>query len=395
MTGSVQDKNSCSFDSMKTALVLVFSNLKHDARVKRQVDWLRKRFAVTVVCFDAEETSGVTTVRIRQTKLSLPRKALLGTALLLRSYGIAYRLFHNYGFLRGQLRKDFDLIVANDIDTLPLAFQVRGNAKIIFDAHEYAPRHFENNKVWKLFFQPFYIYLCRKYIPRTSAMLTVGEGLSNEYARSFHVTPVIIRNATRYVDIPPSEVLSDRIRLVHHGIVNPSRRLELMIEMMDQLDERFTLDMILMTSDYASEKTRTYIRSFKENAEKNPRIRILPPVKSNDVVATINGYDMGVFLIPPVNFNYANTLPNKLFDFIQARLGVAIGPTPEMAAIVRQYNNGVVAGDFEPKSLAARLNNLKRDDIVRFKEQSALAARELNAEKNEAVFTSLIERVLG
>ena len=380
---------------MKTALVLVFSNLKHDARVKRQVDWLRKHFAVTVVCFDAEETSGVTFVRIRQTKLSPLRKALLGTALLVGAYEIAYRLFHDYGFLQGQLSKDFDLIVANDIDTLPLAFQLQGRAKIIFDAHEYAPRHFENNKVWKIFFQPFYIYLCRKYIPRASAMLTVGEGLANEYERSFHVTPVIIRNATRYVDIQPSEVVPDRIRLVHHGIVNPSRRLELMIEMMDQLDERFTLDMILMTSDYASEKTKAYIRSFKENAEKNPRIRILPPVKSNDVVATINGYDIGVFLIPPVNFNYANTLPNKLFDFIQGRLAVAIGPTPEMAAIVRQYKNGVVAADFEPMSLAAMLKKLKRDDIARFKEQSAIAARELNAEKNEAVFTSLIERVLA
>ena len=80
--------------------------------------------------------------------------------------------------------------------------------------------------------------------------------------------------------------------------------------------------------------------AFRKNAEADPRIRILPPVKSDDVVYTINQYDIGVFLIPPVNFNYANTLPNKLFDFIQARLGIAIGPTPEMASIVDRYGNG-------------------------------------------------------
>src|SRR5690606_19200626 len=125
---------------MKTALVLVFSNLKHDARVKRQVDWLRKRFAVTVVCFDAEETPGVTFIRIRQTRLSIIRKSLLAAALLVRTYGIAYRLFHNYGFLRSQLNNNFNLIVANDIDTLPLAFQLQHSARIVFDAHEYAPR---------------------------------------------------------------------------------------------------------------------------------------------------------------------------------------------------------------------------------------------------------------
>ena len=219
-------------------------------------------------------------------------------------------------------------------------------------------------------------------------MLTVGEGLANEYAKSFHVTPVIIRNATRYVDIQPSEVLPDRIRLVHHGIANASRRLELMVEMMNYLD------MILMTSDYASEKTKAYIRAFKENAEKHPRITILPPVKSDHVVSIINGYDIGVFLIPPINFNYANTLPNKLFDFIQARLGIAIGPTPEMAAIVERYGNGVVSGNFEPQALAAVLNELKAEDVVRFKNQSAIAAKELNAEKNEAIFSTVIEEIL-
>jgi hypothetical protein len=111
------------------------------------------------------------------------------------------------------------------------------------------------------------------------------------------------------------------------------------------------------------------------------------------VVTAINKYDMGVFLLPPVNFNYANTLPNKLFDFIQARLGIAIGPTPEMAAIVNQYQNGVVSADFQPKSLAAKLNSLRVADIARFKNQSAVAAQVLNAEKNELIFNELLLKI--
>ena len=71
---------------------------------------------------------------------------------------------------------------------------------------------------------------------------------------------------------------------------------------------------------------------------------------------TINKYDMGVFLLPPINFNYENTLPNKLFDFIQARLGIAIGPTPEMAEIVNHYKIGLVSEHFTAASLASRLS---------------------------------------
>lgn len=379
---------------MKKILVLVFSNLKHDARVTRQVLWLKKRFRVTVVCFDSEDIPDVTIIKIDQTKLSLPRKALLAGALVIRAHSLAYRLFHNYGSLKNALVKDFDIIVANDIDTLPLAFDMKAAAKIIFDAHEYAPRHFENNRIWKTFFQPFYLALCKKFIPKVDAMLTVGEGLAREYEKHFQVKPVIITNATRYVAIEPSEVKSDKIRLIHHGIANPSRRLELMVDMMANLDERFTLDMILMTSDYASAKTKAYISSFIRMAQENPRIKVLPSVRSAQVVETINHYDIGVFLIPPINFNYANTLPNKLFDFIQARLGIAIGPTPEMASIVHAYGNGVVGNDFSPISLARKLTALTPADVMRFKKQSSVAAQDLNAEKNEVVFNTLVDHLL-
>jgi hypothetical protein len=380
---------------MQKVLVLVFSNLKHDARVTRQVQWLKKNYRVTVICFESEEIPGVSVVRIVQTKLSLFRKACLGTALLLRRYNLAYKLFHHYEHvIRTVEIPEFDLVVANDIDTLPLAFGLKAR-RVIFDAHEYAPRHFENNKIWRTFFQPFYQALCERYIPKVNAMLTVGEGLANEYEKNFGVKPTIITNATSYYEMQPSAVNHDKVRLIHHGIANESRRLELMIEMMDHLDQRFTLDLILMTSDYASQRTKNYIHSLRNRIEKMPRVRLLPPVKSHQVVEAINSYDMGVFLIPPVNFNYANTLPNKLFDYIQARLGIAIGPTPEMASIVKQFANGVVAENFEPASLARELNKLKHHDIIAFKKQSANAAQQLNAEKNEVIFNVVVEKVLS
>jgi glycosyltransferase involved in cell wall biosynthesis len=381
---------------MKKVLVLVFSNLKHDARVTRQVNALKENNLLKVVCFDADETPGVEFIKIQQTKLTLWRKARMGFFLLLKQYGAAYKLFHDYDFLLKKFRDEkFDLIVANDIDTLPLAFKFNKEARIIFDAHEYAPRHFENNTVWRIFFQPMYLYLCKKFIPRVDAMLTVGKGLADEYEKNFGIRPTIITNAARYHEIKPSPIVENKIRLVHHGIANPSRRIELMVEMMDYLDERFTLDMILMTSDYASPQTKAYINSLKQNASKNPRIKISPSVKSNEVVATINQYDMGVFLIPPVNFNYANTLPNKLFDFIQARLGVAIGPTPEMADIVTKYKVGVVSNDFDAKSLAASLNTITKDQLVQFKQNAGNAAKELNAEKNQEILTQLIQQIFN
>lgn len=382
----------------RKAIVLVFSNIKHDARVTRQINFLSKTFDVTVAAFEGDEQPGISLIKIHQTPLTLFTKIRMAIWLGLRVYKKAYHAFHSYKTLTDKLSaQTWDLIVANDIDTLPMAFTIRGEsqAKIIFDAHEYAPRHFENRLLWRVFLQPFYIHLCRKYIPLVDQMLTVGKGLAVEYHKNFKKEPVIITNATNYFKIEPTTPTRGKIKLVHHGIANPSRRLELLMEMMQYLDDRFTLDLILMTSDFASSSTRNYIQNLKTKFLTDPRITILPAVKSSEVVPAINRYDVGLFLLPPVNFNYANAMPNKLFDFIQARLAVAIGPSPEMAEIVKQYDLGIVSSTFEPRDLANQLSKIDEDQLIRFKHNSETAAKELSAEKNEERMKSIIDKLFA
>ena len=382
----------------KKALVVVFSNLKHDARVNRQINFLRKHFQVTVAAFDGDDAPGLTLMKIDQTPLTLITKIQMAFWFGLRIYRKAYYVFHSYKTIARQLSKhSWDLIIANDVDTLPMVYSIKGDsvAKVIFDAHEFAPRHFENRLLWKIFIQPFYIYLCKKYIPLVDVMLTVGKGLANEYKKNFGKTPVIITNATNYSDVRPSLITSGKVKLVYHGIVNPSRRLELLLELMQHLDDRFTLDLFLLTSDFASGSTKAYLEKLKVKFLSNSRISILPAVKSNEVVNSISKYDMGLFLLPPINFNYENTLPNKLFDFIQARIAIGIGPSPEMAPIVKQYNLGVVSSSFDPKELAALLMTLTQDQIMEFKRNADVAARELNAEKNEEIMQGIINNMFA
>ena len=380
----------------KSILVLVLSDLRRDARVRRQIQALQHTYTVTVVCFNGDSSPDYELITIPPTKLTFFRKAVASIFLLLRLFSIAHRILHDYHHLltRQLARRNFDLIIANDVETLPLAFSFPGNPKVIFDAHEYAPRHFEDKVMWRIFFQAFNTWLCRKYIPLTSGMMTVGKGLAREYKKHFGVDPVVVMNANNYADLQPSEIPADKIRLVHVGIATPSRQLELMINMMPFLDDRFTLDLFLLTPGFASKKTRGYIDDLKQVSERFSTVRILPPIKGTEVVKTINQYDMGVFLLPPVNFNYENTLPNKLFDFIQARLAIAVGPTPEMAEIVKRYNLGVVSEDFSPESLAKKIQQLTREDILTFKINSGVAAKDLNAEKNAVIIQNLVSGIL-
>ena len=74
-------------------------------------------------------------------------------------------------------------------------------------------------------------------------------------------------------------------------------------------------------------------------------------------------------------------LPNKFFEFIQARLAIAIVPSPEMARLTREFDCGVVAEDFSSLSLARALTGLTAQGIDWMKRGADRAARMHNAER--------------
>lgn len=138
----------------KKILVFVLSNLKQDSRVKRQLLALKDQYTITVVCFDADATTDYEVIKINPTRLTLLRKIFTSIFLVLRLYPIAYRILHHYHFIVNELSdRNFDLIIANDVETLPLAFAFHPQPKVVFDAHEYAPRHFEDKLMWRIFFR--------------------------------------------------------------------------------------------------------------------------------------------------------------------------------------------------------------------------------------------------
>ena len=379
---------------MKNILIIVFSDLKYDARVNRQVQWLQSMYHVAVMSY-GNEHSHLEHIQLRQPKLTLTKKLLLAVLLLLKQFSKAYWLLYPYKSLKEKIKNQPDLIVANDVEALPLAFQIAEPRRIpvYFDAHEYAPRHFEDKLWFRLFFQKFNLYLCQKYLPKISGMSTVSPGLLREYKKNFPVDPVLILNAPKYYDLIPQKTQLP-IKIIHQGGATISRKIENMIEMMSYLDDNYHLDLMLLIPPRASNRTREYINKLKELASNNPRVRFVPPVEHDKVVDAIKEYDIGLFLLEPVNFNYTYTVPNKLLEFIQARLAVAIGPSPDMQSIVEEYTCGIVSKNFTPQSLAEKIKGLTITDIDQLKNNSSIAASKLNADFYKKKFLGEIEKIL-
>jgi hypothetical protein len=108
----------------------------------------------------------------------------------------------------------------------------------------------------------------------------------------------------------------------------------------------------------------------------------------------LNKYDIGLFILETTTFNYKFALPNKLFEFIQARLAIAIAPSPEMKEIVKKYDLGIVADNFTPTGMADKIKELSREKIMYFKNQSHLHSKELSAENNEILIKNVVTNML-
>lgn len=374
---------------MQKILILSFSDLRSDPRVRRQIFALKDRYEITAVGLADPGISGVAYLEAQFSNVGLFTSFKSALALKMRCFERYYQEKYALPDLRNKLKNQhFDLIIANDIDALPFALSVTPMPRIFLDCHEYAPCEFEDQFLWRFFFKEFKEYLCRTYLKQCDAISTVCEGIADEYMRNFGVLPAVVTNAADYVEMSPAPVGRELVNLIHHGAAIPSRQIERMIRMMDFLDERFMLTLMLTKNDLA------YYQKLKLQAENNPRIAFREPVHFSKIINEISRYDIGVYILEPNSFNNCYALPNKFFEFIQARLAIAIGPSPEMDRLVQAYDLGVVAEEFEPESLALRLNGLTHEKIEYFKRRSSQAAYELSSARNQKKIQEIVGSLL-
>jgi len=368
-------------------LIISFSNIASDARVLKQVRHFAKTYAVTTCGYGPTPVEGVEHV-------ALPDSASFRTwtrrDIALRRFAKIYwnmpAVVAAAKALAGHDR--FDVIVANDIDTVGLALSLDPIHGVHADIHEYAPRQNEEVLLWRLLVSPYATWMCRQFLPRASSMTTVGEGIAAEYANVFAVDPGVATNAAPYQDFTPTPVDSP-LRLVHSGAALQNRHLEMLIDAAERTSANVTLDLYLMPNE------PEYLQRLTEMAVGSSRVRVLPPVPYAQLLSVLNGYDVGLHVIPPTNFNNRWALPNKFFDYVQARLGLVIGPSPEMARILNHHGLGAVTGEFSTQALTDVLDGLSEDQVARWKAQSHNAASELSAETQIGVWDAAVKTLLA
>jgi len=370
----------------KSICIISFSNIGKDIRVQREIGMARMHFRVTVLGYGAwEPCDKVRYIQIQKTPRTKKYLLLYACKLILgrifpKFYDAAYWCKKEYKVALALLKEgDFDLVHANDWDSLPLAVEAAQNAnfRLLFDAHEFSPEQEADTLFGKIFIKPYRNYLFNQYLKRADKVITVSVGIQELYFQHFGIKSDLIINASFYKQFYFSLTDEKKISIIHHGNAVRSRCIEEMIRMISFTDERFTLYLMLV-----ERHDKKYVRFLKRFAQKRApgRVVFIPSVDEVKVLDAINAFDIGLPFLKASQKNIFNALPNKFFQYIMAGLAIIVPPLPAMAELINREEIGCVAQSEEPKIVANMLNKLESERIDAYKRNSLGLAKRMNAE---------------
>jgi len=245
-----------------------------------------------------------------------------------------------------------DLIHANDLDTLPVAYiagKISG-AKVVYDSHELWP---DVNKNLKGVAASLANWLQRVIVNRIAGSITVNSSLGELMAKRLGIDPpLVIRNApyltpNRKLQIGTWLKQFEGKRVVlYQGRYIPNRGIPDVLEAAKYLPN----DVIVAFRGYGplEEEMRLYV----ERHRLEERIHFLEPVPMDHLVQAAVGADLGLVLYDPSNESHINVSPNKFFEFMMAGVPMVCSDMPFLRKMSDALGVGRVYTSGNPKMLA-------------------------------------------
>lgn len=284
-------------------------------------------------------------------------------------------------------KMDIAVIHCHDLNALPVGVSLKKRnplIKLVYDAHELETERNGMSGIRKKLAK----ILERNLILKVDSMITVSESISKWYKERYSIRIDVLRNIPKKTKISYNSlfdlkfffnITEQEILFIYQGGLSRGRGIEELIRIFRQLNKNRH---IVFMGDGPLKEMIT------ENNE--PNIHYKSSVISNDVVHYVQSADVGIYLMEDTCLNHKYSLPNKIFEHIQAGIPIIVNNLPDQKAIVDHFGVGWVLTD--PNKTIGFLNNLDNKQIAEKMSGVLMAKKELSWE-NEA--NMLIEIYTG
>ena len=287
------------------------------------------------------------------------------------------RLIFNRGFLfyaEYNLRLFFKLLflkknilLANDLDTLLPNFLISKlmKKKLVYDSHELFTEVPE--LIGRPMVQKTWLAIEKLIFPKLKNVITVNDVIAKIYEKKYNVKVTVIRNIAPVLknkdldkDLEKKIKNDYDILIIQGSGINVDRGAEEAVEMMQYLEK---VKLFIIGSGDVFPKLKKIISELNLKE----KVKILGRKSYLDLMEYTKIADLGLSLDKNTNLNYEYSLPNKIFDYIQAETPLLVSNRKIVADLVNKHNIGLVSDSHDPKKLAklvkSALNNRTQYNI--------------------------------
>lgn len=400
---------------MKRVGMFVWNTFTNDARVLRECTALTEAgYHVDLYCLNdgtlpemEYHPSGFHIIRIERTppfetilrrlKKRNPVTLLAGAGLFLfvpwlipvafilyalqKSRFIRYALYNSFGIVRmtrAARKRKYDIVHANDLNTLPQAISAARGAKIVYDSHEVQTDRTGYGKG-----QGGLERHLLQFVDRT---MVENDTRADYHASLYGERPAVLHNYPFYHEEVPQPrsvhqeigIKEDEPILLYQGGIQEGRGLERLIEAMPFV-RRGTL---LFVGDG---KIKPRLQELAVHSPERKRIHFIDKVPLDQLPSYTAAATVGFQVLQNVCFNHYSASSNKLFEYMAALVPVVAADLPEIRRVVETEGVGLLVDVESPEAIAVAVNQIVEEDGLRqaMKERTKQARRKYNWDKEK------------
>lgn len=366
----------------KKVIVLVSNDLEFDQRVAKTCNTLLEQgYDITLIGRKLPNSHPIDRpYKTRRFELIFKKGALFYAML-------NFRLFFYLLFQR------FDIVLANDLDTLLPAYLISKwkRKQLVYDSHEYfteaeglTGRGFQKN-VWERI---------EKFIfPKLKFVYTVNQSIAKIYSDKYGVEVGVVRNIAKLGPIPVASRANlklpenKKIIVLQGAYIDPDRGGKEAVLAMEQVNNALLLVI-------GSGREMPLIKELALRPELKEKVLVFPKLPYSELQKYTVIADLGLSLDKPLHLNYTLSLPNKLFDYIHHGVPVVGSNLVELNRIISTYNIGWILDEVSPANVAKVLNEVlaNEKDLKEKKANCMLAREQLNWQNEEKVIIEIFKK---
>lgn len=357
-------------------IVSVFNNLLTDQRVEK-------------VCKTLSEDGVYNIELIGNNWGGLPEmtRSYPVSRLILKSKILRYAYVEFQWKLYRKLLETADrntILLSNDLDTLLPNYLVSRKLRIplVFDSHEIFT---EMPSLTGRFTQKIWRSLESFIVPKIQYMMTASESYADWFHKTYEIPrPVVVQNfPLRMANTQDYNQLNSPKIILYQGVINPYRGLDKLIPAMADIEAELWI---------AGDGPRKIeYQELTKSLKLENKIRFLGklvPSKLREITQTA---DVGLSIEENHGLSYYFSMPNKISDYVQARIPVVVSDFPEMRKVVDEFQVGEKIANYT--ELGEKINTVLQNGKQFYENSLNSAADKYCWEKEEPKITALFKKV--